>query len=79
MARKAEQNQIALLYHANLNHFSLSPYGRDALARQYMADMLEHIQVPVAVSLPAEDLLYLYLHYPETYSDMINHPHITFL
>lgn len=79
MSRKAEQNQIALLYHANLNHFSLSPYGRDALARQYMSDMLEHIQVPVAVSLPAEDLLYLYLHYPETYSDLINHPHITFL
>lgn len=79
MSRNTEQNQVALLYHANLNHFSLPPSGRDSLAKQYMSDMLEHIQVPVAVSLPAEDLLYLYLHYPETYSDLTTHPRITFL
>ncbi len=79
MSRKTERNQVALLYHANLNHFSLSPSGRDSLARQYISDMLEHIQVPATVSLPAEDLLYLYLHYPETYRDLTTHPHITFL
>jgi len=79
MSRKPEHNQVALLYHANLNHFSLSSSRRDSLARQYISDMIEHVQVPVAVSLPAEDLLYLYLHYPETYSDLTTHPHITFL
>lgn len=79
MSRNIEQNQVALLYHANLNHFSLSPSGRDSFAMQYMSDMLEHIKVPVALSLPAEDLLYLYLHYRETYTDLITHPHITFL
>ncbi len=41
--------------------------------------MVEHVKVPIAVSLPAEDLLYLYLHYPETYTDLISNPHITFL
>ena len=79
MSKKTEQGQVALLYHANLNHFSLSSSGRDSLAGQYMSDMLEHVQVPVAVSLPAEDLLYLYLHYPETYSDLTTNPYITFL
>ena len=79
MSDRKEFNSVALLYHANLNHFSLSPSGRESLARQYISDMIEHVKIPIAVSLPAEDLLYLYLQYPETYVDLTSNPYITFL
>lgn len=70
---------IALLYHANLNHVSLSPEGRDGMSAQYISDLLGAIEIPATVSMPAEDLLYLKAYYPETYKDIIHHPSLTLL
>lgn len=79
MASHTETPKVALLYHLNLNHFSLSGENRNRYAEQYLSDMVGHIQVPTTISIPAEDLLYLYLHYQETYVDLVSNPHISFL
>lgn len=71
--------EAVLLYHANLHHFSLSSERRNHYTARYLAEMVQQIRVPSAISLPAEDLVYLRMHYPETYSDLLSNPHVTFL
>lgn len=79
MSKSEVQPKIALLYHANLNHFSLSPKARQDYASHHLAELVRCIQVPAAISIPAEDLLYLYLHYNETFQDILSNPNIVFL
>jgi len=79
MSKEKHNSQVALIYHINLNHLSLSGLDRNAYVDQYLAEMVQHIKVRAAISIPAEDLIYLQLNSPETYRDLVSNPNVTFL
>lgn len=70
--------EVVLLFHANLNHSSLSPEQRQDYLDFSMAEMLDNVEFPIALSLPAEDLFYISLHHPDTFNILSGSPATSF-
>ncbi len=73
------QPRIALVYHLNLNHYSLSARVRKEFLKFYLTEMLQGIQVPINLSLTSEDLTTIKNSDRAVFEKLVNHPKIKFL
>lgn len=69
---------IALVYHLNLHHYSLSPKDQFRFLDHDLEKLIEAIKVPVNMSLTMEDLATIKERSPKVYDLMINHSRIKF-
>ena len=72
-------NKIALLFHVNFNHLSLSYRQRKEYIENYFEKTIDLITVPVTFSICCEDLLLLKCWNPKAFSKFVNHPHVKFV
>lgn len=70
---------LALLYHINFNHLSLSFSQRTFYIEKYLPLILDSLVVNSTVSICTEDLLLLKTWNPKCFYQLINHPKIKFL
>ncbi len=71
--------KVALIYHINLSHYSLtSNHKKDYLSR-WLGEMINCIKVPVNLSICLEDLQIIKNRNFGVYKQVVNHPMIKFL
>lgn len=71
--------RVALVYHLNLNHYSLSARMRKEFLKLHLTEMLQSIQVPINLSLTSEDLTTIKNSDGAVFEKLVNHPKIKFL
>jgi len=70
--------KIALFYHLNLNHYSLTPELKQEYIDRGIILLADSIRVPVNISISAQDLETIYKKNQQAYDALLDNPNIRF-
>ncbi len=71
--------KVVLIYHININHYSLNSDQKKEYLNIWLGKMIDHVKVPINLSMCLEDLRLIKEVNPKVYKKMINHPKVKFL